>query len=346
MESATLRRAPPLPGLLQIGLIGLLIALAVVAWAVTDSRMGGMDAGPGTALGSLGFFITAWIVMMAAMMFPSISPMVLMYVRIQEGRREKGQEAPAGATAAFVAGYLVSWGAAGVLSYAIFDLADSLSIDALSWDRGGPYLAGGVILAAALYQLTPLKDACLRKCRNPLMFVLTSWRPGRGGALRMGIEHGGWCVGCCWALMAALFALGVMSIGWMAFIAALIAIEKLLPWKAIANRGIAVTLLVLGLIVAFAPDSVPGLTQPNSAEASQAMKAMGMDEGSMSGGDEGMQGGSMGADKGVQGGSMGADKGVQRGAMGDGGHAMGGADKAMGGGAHHAMGKQEGMTGK
>ena len=93
----------------------------------------------------------------------------------------------------------------------------------------------------------------------------------------MGVEHGGYCVGCCWALMAALFALGVMSIGWMAFIAALIATEKLLPWQAIANRGIAVLLLVFGLAVAFAPEDVPGLTLPGSAEADQAMEAMGME---------------------------------------------------------------------
>ena len=275
MESAAIRRAPPLPGLIQLGLIGLLLGLAVLAWAVTDSRMDGMDAGPGTALGSLGFFVTAWIVMMAAMMFPSIAPMVVMYARIQEGRRQKGQEASVGATAAFIAGYLVSWGAAGVVGYAIFDLTRSLSIDALSWNEAGPYVAGGVIVAAALYQLTPLKDACLRKCRNPFMFILTAWRPGCSGALRMGIEHGGWCVGCCWAFMAALFALGVMSLGWMAFIAALIAVEKLLPWKPVASRGIAVTLLVLGLAVALAPDDVPGLTLPSSADAHRAMESMG-----------------------------------------------------------------------
>ena len=100
------------------------------------------------------------------------------------------------------------------------------------------------------------------------------------GALRMGLEHGGWCVGCCWGLMAALFALGVMSIGWMVLIAALIATEKLLPWKAVANRGIAVLLIALGLAVAFVPDRVPGLTQPDSAQAAQAMDAMGMDDGS------------------------------------------------------------------
>jgi predicted metal-binding membrane protein len=272
MESAALRRAPPLPELIRFGLIGLLVALAFVGWAVTDERMRGMDAGPGTDPGALGFYVTAWVVMMAAMMFPSIWPMVLMYARIQEGKREKGREAPAGATAVFVGGYLVTWTLAGLVGYSILEAGRALDIEALSWDRAGPYVAGAVIVAAAIYQLTPLKDACLTKCRNPFMFLLEAWRPGRLGALRMGVEHGGWCVGCCWALMAALFALGVMSVGWMVFVAALIATEKLLPWKAIANRGIAVLLLALGLAVAFAPEDVPGLTLPDSQHSMGAME--------------------------------------------------------------------------
>jgi predicted metal-binding membrane protein len=303
METATIRRAPPLPGLIQLSLVGLLIALAAVAWAITSDRMAGMDAGPGTDPGTLGFFIGVWVVMMAAMMFPSIAPMVVMQARIQEGRRERGQAVPLGATALFVAGYLVVWSAAGLAGYGLYELGRALSGDVFSWDNAGPYLAGGIILAAAVYQLTPLKDACLRHCRSPFAFLIHHWRPGRRGALRMGIAHGGWCVGCCWALMAALLALGVMSLGWMAFIAALIAVEKLLPWKDVANRGIAVLLLVLGLGVAFAPGSVPGLTIPGSAP--MAMDSMqGMGEGSMDNGSTG--GGSMGGgpmDRGSMGGS-------------------------------------------
>jgi predicted metal-binding membrane protein len=290
MEAASVRRAPPLPGLIQVGLVGLLLALAAIAWVATDDQMSGMDAGPGTDPGTLGFFLGVWVVMMAAMMFPSIAPMVVMEVRIQEGRRERGQAAPVGATAVFVAGYLIVWTAAGLLGFGLFELGKALTGDAFAWDNGGPYLAGGVILLAAVYQLTPLKDVCLRHCRSPFMFLMTHWRPGRVGALRMGLAHGGWCVGCCWALMAALFALGVMSIGWMAFIAALIAIEKLLPWKALANRGIAVLLLVLGLGVAFTPASVPGLTLPDSPDAMRAMDAMGMEPAQ----DQSMGGGSMG----------------------------------------------------
>jgi predicted metal-binding membrane protein len=265
MEAASLRRAPALPELVRFGLIGLLLLLAAVAWLVTDERMAGMDMGPGTDPGALGFWVTVWVVMMGAMMFPSIAPMVVMYARIQEGKRSKGQAPPYGATAVFVGGYLLVWSAAGLVGYAILSLGHALSPGFLAWDEGGRYVAGAVIVAAAIYQLTPLKDVCLSKCRSPFAFLLTAWRHGRIGALRMGVEHGGWCVGCCWALMAALIALGVMSVGWMVFVAALIATEKLLPWKAVANRSIAILLTVLGLAVAFVPQDVPGLTVPSEA---------------------------------------------------------------------------------
>jgi predicted metal-binding membrane protein len=294
MESATLRRAPPLPSAVQLGLIFGLVILAAIAWAMTGDRMSGMDAGPGTDLGGLGFWVTAWVVMMAAMMFPSIAPMVVMQARIEEGKRRHGQATEAGTTALFVSGYLVTWTAAGLIGYAIFEIGKSLSPGFLSWDSSGPYIAGGVIVVAAIYQLTPLKDACLRRCRSPMMFLLTAWRPGRIGALKMGLEHGAWCVGCCWGLMAALFALGVMSIGWMVLVAALIATEKLLPWRAVANRSVAIVLLVLGVVVALAPEHVPGLTLPNAPEAAQAMDSMGMHDGSAGGGAmKDRQGGSM-----------------------------------------------------
>jgi predicted metal-binding membrane protein len=241
-----------------------------MAWLITGDRMAGMDAGPGTDPGSVGFYVSAWVVMMAAMMFPSIAPMVLMYGRVENRRRELGKTRR-GATVLFVTGYLVVWTGFGLVAYALLEAIRSLSIDALSWKEGGKYLAGGVIVAAAVYQLTPAKDVCLRKCRSPLGFVLGYWRNGYSGALRMGVEHGAWCVGCCWALMAALFALGVMSVGWMVFVAALIATEKMLPWKAIANRGVAALLLTLSVGVAFVPGQVPGLTPPDSSEARESM---------------------------------------------------------------------------
>jgi predicted metal-binding membrane protein len=260
--------------------------------------------------------------MMAAMMFPSIAPMVTMHVRIQEARRAKGQSAPVGATTLFVAGYLITWTAAGLVGYGLLELGRSLTGDTFSWHNAGRELAGGIIVLAAIYQLTPMKDVCLRHCRSPFMFLMEHWRPGRTGALQVGLRHGGWCVGCCWALMAALFALGIMSIGWMAFIAALIAGEKLLPWRVATSRAIALLLLVLGLSVAIKPASVPGLTLPDSPGAMKAMRSM--EGGSMSGGsmNGSMKGGSMkGSSKdsmqgksmnGNTGGSMSAGKGEMK----------------------------------
>jgi predicted metal-binding membrane protein len=305
MESATPRRTPAQPGLVQLGLVGLLLGLAAIAWVVTGDRMAGMDAGPGTDPGTLGFYVTAWVVMMAAMMFPSIWPMVTMYSRIQEGKRARGRDVPLGATAAFVGGYLLTWTAWGLFAYAVYEIGSSIWPDALGWERGGPYFAGGVIIAAALYQLTPLKNACLKRCRSPMMFLMNAWQPGRIGALRMGLAHGAWCVGCCWGLMASLFALGVMSVGWMVFIAALIAAEKLLPWRALASYGIAVLLLAMGLLVAFTPSSVPGLILPDSPEATRAheMHRGSMGDGAQHHGEHSKPSGSM-HDEGMPAGDM------------------------------------------
>jgi predicted metal-binding membrane protein len=189
----------------RAGLIALLFALAGLAWWSTADRMAGMDAGPGTALGGLGWFVGVWVVMMAAMMFPSVAPTVALYARMS---RRRGPAAPL----VFSAGYLVIWTVAGLLAYGLVALGRSVLGDALAWDGGGRWLAGGVLIAAAAYELTPLKDVCLAKCRSPLGFLLGRWRPGLHGAFDMGARHGAWCVGCCWALMASLFALGVMSL--------------------------------------------------------------------------------------------------------------------------------------
>ena len=113
-----------------------------------------------------------------------------------------------------------------VLAFAVATAADRIPGDLLAWDRGGRWIAGTTLIVAAIYELTPLKDVCLGKCRSPLGFLLGAWRTGRSGALQMGARHGAWCIGCCWALMASLFALGVMSIVWMAVVAGLIAVES------------------------------------------------------------------------------------------------------------------------
>jgi predicted metal-binding membrane protein len=267
----------------QVGVLASLLALAALAWLLTHERMLGMDAGPGTDPGSLGFYVVSWVVMMSAMMFPSIVPMVLAFAFVQRRRRDRGSIDRAVSSWVFVGGYLLTWTAFGLLAYGLYVGVRSLSIPELSWHRGGPYLAGGVLLAAAIYQLTPIKDACLRRCRGPLDFVLTHWRDGPWGALRMGVVHGAWCVGCCWGLMAALFALGVMSLTWMLAIAGLIAVEKLLPWRELANRLVAVTLLALALGVSLEPRHVPGLTLPDSPAAAKAMRGMSGGRGAMPG---------------------------------------------------------------
>jgi predicted metal-binding membrane protein len=266
MEAA-LSRTPPRSGPVQVGLVACLLVVAAGAWAVTGDRMDGMDAGPGTELGGLGWFAVVWVTMMAAMMLPSIAPMVLAQARVRIG-----------ATPAFVAGYLLTWAAVGVLAYALVEGVRSLDLGLLAWHEAGPYVAGGAILVAAIYQLSPPKNRNLRRCRNPRAFVAEHWRPGPVGALRMGIEHGRLCVASSWALMAALFALGVMSVGWMVLVAALVATEKLLPWRTVATRGIAVLLAVLGIALAFAPDDVPGLTVPGSPDAAPTMQEMRMED--------------------------------------------------------------------
>lgn len=193
---------------------------------------------------------------------PAVAPMVAAY---------RGRTAGLGATPAFAAGYLIAWLVAGLLGYVLVEGVRSLDLGFLAWDEAGRYLAGSVILGGALYQLTRPKDACLRRCRDARGFLGEHWRPGRAGAPRTGAEHGGFCVACCRSLMAALFALGVMSTGWMALVAALIAAERLLPWKTIAGCGVAVALALLALGVAFAPEDVPGFTIPGSHQGEATM---------------------------------------------------------------------------
>jgi hypothetical protein len=178
--------------------------------------------------------------------------------------------APRSSTPSICDLYVLSWAAFGLLAWAILRAAGAVAPDALAWDRGGRYLAGTVILLAAAYELTPAKHACLRKCRSPFSFLFGGWRSGGFGAFRLGAGHGAWCIGCCWALMVALFALGVMSVAWMALVGALIAAEKLLPWPRAASRGITVLLVVLGISVALVPDRVPGLVLPDPAHAMPA----------------------------------------------------------------------------
>ena len=223
------------------------IAIAAICWWITAERMQGMDMGPGTDLGSLGWFTGIWVTMMAAMMLPSLAPK---------------------ATVPFAAGFLVPWLAAGVVAYVAVQGVRALDPVFLAWDDGGRYIAAGVISVAAVWELTPAKHACLRHCR-------ASRRPEAtpAGELHEGVREGEYCIGCCWALMAALFALGVMSVTWMVVIAALIAIEKLWPSVRVAEGATVVVLLALAIGVAFFPGELPWLTVPTSEQMSAPMPA-------------------------------------------------------------------------
>jgi predicted metal-binding membrane protein len=233
----------------------LLFAFAGIGWWWTAAQMRGMDNGPWTSLGTVSWFLAVWVVMMAAMMFPAVAPTVALYSRMT---RKRSPQLPL----VFTTGYLVTWAVAGAVAFALVTGVGRNSDDALAWDHAGRPVAGAILILAALYQLTPLKDACLGKCRSPLGLLLGGWRDGRWGAFRMGTKNGAWCVGCCWALMASLFALGVMSVTWMLFVAGLITVEKTIPSRRIATYGTAAVLLGLGVLLLAAPDAVPLLTIP------------------------------------------------------------------------------------
>ena len=244
----------------QLTTAALLLTAALATWIVTVSRMRGMDAGPGTDLGSLGWYVGVWVTMMAAMMFPAAAPMVLVFHRVSREQERRGQSFVP--TWVFVAAYLAVWTAYGLAAYGLYRLAVRAGGDFFAWDRGGRWVAGAAIAAAGVYELTPLKSVCLRHCRTPMHYVLGRWRPGRFGALQMGAEHGAYCVGCCWGLMVVLFALGVMSLTWMAVVAGLIFAQKVLPRGEALTRVLAVVLVAAGIWVASAPGTVPGLTEP------------------------------------------------------------------------------------
>jgi predicted metal-binding membrane protein len=243
-------------------LTAIFLGVALGAWLLVIARMRGMDAGPGTDVGTIGWFLGIWVTMMAAMMLPSVWPVVVMYVRTVS-RSGEGVPAWAGGLL-FTAGYFAAWTALGLAAYAVYRLIARLEDGALAWDEAGPYVAGASIVVAGLYQLSPLKSACLSHCRSPIHFLMHRWRDGPFGAIRMGAEHGVVCVGCCWGLVLVLFALGVMSLFWMALVTAVIFAEKVLPRGDRITKPLAVVLVALGMWIAVAPDSVPGLTNPSA----------------------------------------------------------------------------------
>jgi predicted metal-binding membrane protein len=254
MTTMALRRAGRSEGRLVVAML----ALTAAAWALTAERMAGMDAGPASELGDVAWFTVTWLLMMAAMMLPALTPMAVAY------SRRAGSPA---ATAAFSAGYLAAWLAAGFVAYAAIETVRAFELDFLSWDEAGRFVAAAVIAGAGVYQLSKPKRAFLRRCCERSAFVDEHFRPGAPGALRMGVEHGGYCVGSSWALMSALFALGVMSLTWMALVAVVIAAERMLPRA--TRTAVVLVFAMLGIGVALVPGRMPGLTVPGTKSMSQ-----------------------------------------------------------------------------
>jgi predicted metal-binding membrane protein len=215
-----------------------LLAASAVGWLITlnAGTMDEMMVAPAAAAS----FVAAWVAMMVAMMLPSAAPFVLLYAA-GAGRRL--------GTALLAGGYIAVWAAFGVLAYVA-----QVGVDAVGMGEPQAYVAAGALLAAGVYQLTPLKAACLRRCRSPVAFLMERWRGGRLGAARLGADHGLYCLGCCWALMVVLVVAGAMSIVWVAAIAAAVFVEKIFPLGETAARVFGVVLLALGIAVALRPD--------------------------------------------------------------------------------------------
>jgi predicted metal-binding membrane protein len=196
------------------------------------------------------FTFLMWMIMMVGMMTPSAAPTVMLFAGM-EARREQ-RRIPISALT-FGLGYLVVWaGFSVVAAVAQWGLHEAALLSP-AMRASSPRLAGAVLVAAGAYQLTPLKTACLTHCRSPLGFLMTSWRNGATGAFAMGCRHGAYCVGCCWALMTILFAVGVMSLAWVAVLAGFVLLEKLSPAGLTLSRGTGAMLVLLGLILIFRP---------------------------------------------------------------------------------------------
>jgi predicted metal-binding membrane protein len=269
--AAVLKAAPA-------GLLVSLVVLTLAAWAVTvieaqhmnmpmgvamrggaaaggmaGMAMAGASAG-GRSVGGAALFVGVWTVMMAAMMLPSAAPMILIFAGAQAKRGRSGATVR---TCVFIAGYLLVWAAAGAAVYVAVQAVSeaALRLGLTGRARWAPIALGVTIAAAGLYQLTPLKRICLAHCRSPFAFVAEHWREGLAGALAMGLRHGAWCLGCCWALFAVLAAAGAMSLAWMLLLTLVVFAEKVLPHGRAAAVAAGVALLVFGAVVSLGAGS-------------------------------------------------------------------------------------------
>jgi predicted metal-binding membrane protein len=237
----------PLPRPVAAAIIGVLLICAAAAWFFTVQQSASMADMGGLAMLGAGLFLVTWVVMMVAMMFPSIAPMVLAHAGIVRSRGEGMTP-----TVVFVLGFLVVWSVAGLVPLAIMQLLGSSFVAPIStWL---PRLGGAVLVVAGIYQFTPIKNVCLSTCRSPMAFILThDFGGGSPAAARAGVAHGLYCLGCCWAIMAVLAVVGVMNLVWMAVFAVLFFLEKNWRQGVMLSRISGVACVLLGLAVIVQP---------------------------------------------------------------------------------------------
>ena len=222
---------------------GYLLAGAAIDMSMADMPMDPEPWSPAQAW----LMFAMWWVMMIAMMVPSAAPTILLYAAIK--RRQATTDSPVIASWLFLAGYLVIWAGFSLVAVSLQWGLDQAGLLSGMMASTSSVVAGIILLAAGLYQLTPIKRACLRYCQNPLLFLSSYWQRGAISALRMGFWHGGYCVGCCWFLMALLFVVGVMNLVWIAAVAIYVAFEKLLPRSEWLSRAAGAGLIVAGGVV-------------------------------------------------------------------------------------------------
>ena len=256
MHDATVSAPPGAPRGRQIWTWLVLLALAAAGWAITAIQargmasmngMGGMAAEPNPAL----LFLPVWVGMMVAMMFPSVVPMALLFSTMSAGRHRAGQAAVP--TWVFLAGYLAVWSVFGFAAYLVSLMVPAAGMSSPGLRSLSPVAGGAVLVLAGLYQWSPWKDVCLRHCRSPLGFLLHTWRDGYAGAFRLGFRHGAYCVGCCWGLMLVLFAVGLMNLGWMVLLSAVIFAEKIVRHGPLLGRLTGAGLVAFGVVTLVTP---------------------------------------------------------------------------------------------
>lgn len=251
MGSTAARTPRPLPRRDRVAILSALAGVTALAWTylvVLASRMDSAGAMAGmrawTSLDLVLMFLM-WAVMMVGMMLPSAASMVLIYAAV--ARKAAGRGTPVAPTGSFVAGYLAVWTAFSAAATAAQWALERAALLSPMMVATSPALGAALLIGAGAYQLSPWKDTCLQQCRAPALFISEHWRDGARGAFRMGVEHGLYCLGCCWLLMGLLFLGGVMNLLWIAAIAAFVLLEKVVPAGALGARVSGVVMIVAGV---------------------------------------------------------------------------------------------------